>query len=289
MALFASIRARAQEHGNLFTGIAIIFVLALIFFVTLGGISQNSRWHIDTVNVSGATIVSADEIKASVQDKLLGNYYFVYARDNSVIFPKSEIERSLLQKFPRLETATVTRIDMHTISVAVTERRPYDLWCGEQFNAETYELTDCWFVDNRGYIFDKAPIFSQGVYLELYGKLDTKSALLPTDNPIGSALPASRFEHEDELATALRSGIGDPLRIVLKPDGESEVTILTSALYPELVGVTLKLKDEVSPVTIVKNLKAAIREEFAATSTQKRKLLYVDMRFGNKIFFGFQN
>ena len=56
----------------------------------------------------------------------------------------------LLETFPRLQSVLVERVDSHAIVVAVAERKPYALWCGDVFNAEMYELNDCWFIDENG-------------------------------------------------------------------------------------------------------------------------------------------
>lgn len=284
MESFSTVRAQIREHGGawLIRAVAVTGLL-VIFFIALGGVSHQERWRIYNIQITGPVIVSRDEVHALVQEKILGNYFFAYARDNSFLFPKQEIEQALLEKFPRLETAVAQRIDAHSISVVVTERKPYALWCGEAFDAESYELVPCWFIDDKGFVFDSAPIISSGVYLETYGTLTTQNG----DNPIGGALPAARFQHADKLAQVLKPSIGQPLRIILKPEGEFELVMYSSATYPMLAGVTIKLRDEMVPATILKNLEASLREEFPEGATSKKKLLYIDMRFGNKIFFGF--
>ncbi len=286
MAPFAKIRAFVDEHGGaLLTRSAALFGLILLFFVAFGGVSHHARWHIDTVKISGATIVSDDSLRSFVNDTISGNYFLVYARDNSLIFPKAEIEQSVILKFPRIESAVVHKVDDHTIELVVTERKPYVLWCGEQFNAEAYELADCWFADRSGYIFDKAPVFSTGVYLELFAPLDTQN----TDNPVGLNIPAARFTNTDSLVQALESSVSKPFRVIMLENSEYEFVMKSNLTYPMLEKVTLKLKDGIAPATVVKNLKAALAEEFPLGVSLSKKLLYIDLRFGNKIFFGFEN
>lgn len=286
MALFAKIRAQISEHGGSWLRqFVAVLVLCLIFFVAFGGVSHNARWKIYNINVAGSAMVSGDDIREFVQSKILGNYYYVYARDNSFIFPKRDIEMKLLEKFPRLETALVTRSGEHTISVVVTERKPYVLWCGDEQHLEKSSLPQCWFVDLRGFIFDRAPIFSRGVYLEVYGKLEGVNG----DSPIGRMLPTFRFSRQDALVRALRVSIGEPLRVVLKPEGEFEIVMRTGLRYSMISGVTLKFRDEMVPATIVKNLNSALDKQFPDGVELKKKLQYIDLRFGNKIFFGFEN
>lgn len=286
MAPLATIREHIRERGNTLLGrIGAFLLLGMLLFVAFGGVSHHRRWQIDTIQVSGATIVSADDIRVFVEQSDSGNYFLVYARNNSLIFPKLEIEKGLILKFPRIQTATANRVDDHTISIAVTERRPYALWCGEGFNAESYELVECWFIDSTGYLFDKAPIFSEGTYLEIYGPLESGTI----QNPIGGNIAAERFMNADRFAQALRTSIATPIRIMFLPDGELEVVVRASAGYPMLNKVILKVRDDMVPAVIVKNLSAALKEEFPGGTAKTKKLQYIDLRFGNKIFFGFED
>lgn len=284
MAIFATIRALIA--GNIKEWIAragIVIVLAAILFVALGGISHRPWWHIDTIRVDGAVIVSRDDIRTFVQQEVQGNYFFSYARDNSYLFPKKEIERVLLEKFPRLKTALAWRVDAHTIAISVSERKPYALWCQDERLLDQAESPTCWFLDDQGFVFDVAPTMSEGVYLEVYGTLDGKVG----DSPIGAVVPRARFEHTDSFARILRDEVGVPQRIILKDGDEFDILMQSSKTYLALAGAVLRLKDDMKADETVRSLRAAMGEEFPGGVPLKKKLLYVDLRFGNKIFFGF--
>jgi len=286
MAKIASIIAGLREHGHawLMRGIAVL-ILAFLFFIAIGGISQNDKWKITRVEVVGTQTVDRDTVEALVREKLKGNYYIAYARENSEIFPRRDIKEALLNVFPRLASARAERVDMHTIVVKVSERKPYALWCGETYLETRRPSEACWFIDDTGFVFDRAPVFSGGVYLEVYGVLEGKQ----NESPLRAHVPLTSFNLLHTVAQALIRDLGEPLRIVLKPEGEVTVTMKKSASYPVLAGVELRFKDTTSAETIMKNLLAALPVQFPADVTLKKKLLYIDMRFGNKIFFGFEN
>lgn len=269
---------------HLFYKTLAVIVLLLLFFVAGGGVSQNDKWRIEQIDVIGANTVSDDAMRVLVQEKLLGNYFFAYARENSFLFPRAEIERALLEASPRLKTATISRVDARTVAVTVSERKPYALWCGEKFSTETTEAADCWFIDEVGFVFDRAPVFSEGVYIEMYGALVEKTE----GDPLRAALPVTRFAFVDTFAKLIRAELGEPVRIGMKEEGENEITIRSSAVYPFLAGVTVRFKDGQDPAVLMKNLRLAIPSKFPENIVLKKKLLYIDMRFGNKIFFGFE-
>lgn len=274
-----------EQIGAWSSSVLIVLVLSFLFFVTGGGISHNAKWRIERIDVVGTKSVSEDVVRTLVRQKLEGNYFFVYARENSRLFPIVEIEQMLLETFPRIQSVFVERVDNHAIVVAVAERKPYALWCGDVFNAEMYELNNCWFIDENGFVFDRAPIFSRGVYMEVYGKLVEKN----TGDALRASLPYSRYTTANTFAKDLTVSVGKPLRIAIKPEGELEATIYSSTKYPFLSGVTIRFKDESNPEILIKNLLSAIPVQFPGNIAPKKKLLYIDMRFGNKVIFGSEN
>ncbi|MBI5400538.1 MAG: hypothetical protein HZB12_00255 [Candidatus Yonathbacteria bacterium] len=295
MKRFATIIENAREKfGRWFMLAMVAGILFLLFFVTGGGVSHNARWHIDNIEVAGASTVSADAIRELVNEKLSGNYFFVYARVNSYLYPQKEIEHALLEAFPRLDNVHAFRVDAHTVAIAVSERKPYALWCGvdadsRELNAEgrggKTGMENCWFIDTMGFVFDRAPIFSEGVYMEVYGKLVEKN----NGDALREMLPPARFANANIFAQMIRTDAGEPSRIVLKDEGEMEIAIRSSTAHPFLQGASVRFKDEYNPTTLITNLNASLEKEFPDNVALKKKLLYIDMRFGNKIFFGFEN
>lgn len=274
---FARLR---EQSGAWFSRVFILLVLLFIFFIAGGGVSHNNKWQIDHIDVKGASAVSEDEVRALVMEKILGNYFLVYARNNSHLFPVGEIGQALLSTFPRIAEVSTERTDEHSITVNISERKPYALWCGKEPSSN-----DCWFIDEAGYIFDKAPVFSKGVYMEVYGKIIEKTP----DDILRSSLPYDRFVTVNKFAKLLSENVAKIYRILLKSEGESEFKILASSKYPFLADTTIRFKDESIPQTLLKNLLSAIPVQFPNNVSPKKKLQYIDMRFGNKVIFGFEN
>jgi len=260
----------------------ILTILLFLFFVAGGGISHKTKWRIENINISGANVVPMEDVRSLVQEKLKGNYFYIYARENSWLFPKSEIEKSLLQTFPRLSSAMLLREDDNAISVKLSERKPYALWCGKE---PKEVLKDCWFIDNSGFVFDKAPVFSDGVYVEIYAKLSEKI----TGEPVGSLIPHNRFVVSDTFAKLISESIGKPSRILLKENSEMEIVIYASSKHAFLSGARLRFLDESKPEALLKKLLLAIPAQFPTNIAAPKKLLYIDMRFGDKVIFGFEN
>ena len=280
MALSAATRERMRAW---LARAMMVLTLAFISFVTLGGISHNEHWRINTIQIAGESVTPEADIRSIVEKELLGNYFFVFARNNSLLFPKNSIVSSIVTQFPRIQSVQVSYVDAHTIQVVVSERKPYALWCGNEIQATSTQAAPCWFIDSNDLVFDQAPIYSDGVYVEMYGQLNPESI----NSPIGESLPLAPFDNVKDLIQGMQKEIGTPLRILFKKNGEYEVTMYSSDLYPMLSGVVIRMSADMVPRDVVTNLSAAIQEEFPAGTTNHRKLQYIDMRFGSKIFFGF--
>ena len=280
--IFAGVRGEPRRWSKV---ILSTFVLVFLFFVAGGGVSHNARWQISAINILGAQAVDANLVRSAVEEKLQGNYYLVYARSNSYLFSKRDIETGLIQKFLRLAEVEVHKADDHTIVVQVVERKPFALWCGEVYNREVYELNDCWFIDKTGFVFDRAPVFSEGVYPEIYAGLQGGKE----GDFLGARILSSRFNFVYEVEQKLAQNIGEPLRASIKDAREYSIVIGKSSTYPILVGAELRFRDDTSADVLVKNLFKAVVAQFPKGASSAKKLLYVDLRFGNKIFFGFEN
>lgn len=261
----------------------IVAILLFLFFVAGGGISQNDRWRVEQIKVEGTNESDRNKILLFTQEKLKGNYVFMYARENSYLFPRREIERGILEEFSRLKSVKIIKIDNHTLLVSVAEREPFALWCGVEY-LRMKLLDDCWFIDDTGFIFERAPLFSTGVYVEVYEALEKTGQ----DTFLRAALPQERFQFVLAFVRELQKEDFLPLRIFIKPEGEYGVVIDSRGRYPILRDAEIMFKEGQNMNTLIKNFFAALPVQFPQESMNKKKLLYVDLRFGNKVFFGFE-
>lgn len=261
-----------------------VAILLFLFFVAGGGVSQNLAWRITEIKIVGTQAVSAEDILKLVQEKLQGQYFFAYARNNGFIFPREEISGALRETFPRIKEAHISRIGAHTLSLEVAERKPAMLWCGETFGTKAPLLLSCWFMDDFGFVFDRAPIFSQGVYKEIYGALMLRDA----ETPLRGVIPSPRFAFARSVEQGIEHELGGVSRVFIKENGEYGIFIEESPSYPSLAGAEIRFKDGQSTERLMRNLRAALPVQFSADSIPQKKLLYIELRFGNKVFFGFE-
>lgn len=274
-------RKRKRRRVRLFILFSILF---LIIFGTLAYFSSNSKVTINNIKVSGTRIINASDVQWSVKDSIAGKYLYLFSRSNIVIYPHDKIYNKLLSDFPRIEKLSVDREGLNTLSIKITERFGSYLYCGDKIPDDSSLIGEnCYFINNDGYIFDKAPYFSGNVYFKYYGELSGEG-----DSPLGKHLFTLERFHEIARFIDGVTALGfEPSYLVLNKDGN--VLYLNhrdSDTAPQIL-----FKDENNLEEILGNLTLSMaKQEFASEVRSKyTTLLYIDLRFDNKVLYKFAN
>src|SRR3989344_9554901 len=122
--------------------------------------------QIQDIAVSGNEVVTANEIKSTAVHVLSGTYFFLFPKSNILWYPHDELEAAILSSFERLKEVSVSRENLTSISIAVTERNPASLWCRELGNVT------CYFLNDEGLVFANAPDFTGNVFFRFYGDIE---------------------------------------------------------------------------------------------------------------------
>ncbi|MCX6757538.1 MAG: hypothetical protein NTZ44_01480 [Candidatus Nomurabacteria bacterium] len=256
--------------------IIFFLIIIIVFFIGLVFLSKIKKINIDQVVVSGNKILETKNIEEVIKNDIYGNYWFLFSKTNSFIYPENKIKRDLMYKFKRITDISFNVKNNKSLEVSIKEREGKYLWCGETILS--IDLTSgCYFVDDNGYIFDNAPYFSDGVYFKFYGHLDDTD-----NNPIGLYFLKNDFtrlvsfkEDLEKLNLKINS-------LFLNPE-EYLIINLSS-------GAEIRFKVDSDFDKLIENLQSALSTEPLHTDFQKKydSLLYIDLRFGNKIYYKFR-
>lgn len=219
---------------------------------------------IASIEVKGTSIVSADEVKKLVEEKLDGSYAYWIPYRNSLLFPKRNIENAVATAFPPLAKITISRNGFNALTVTAEERMATALWC-DGAAEET-----CYSIDKNGFIF--ASVTEVPPMIRFYGALPSV--------PIGSTYLTGGFASLNTLVTGIASSIHRIPETVIV-DGTSNDVELAFA-----DGGVLKF------VRTTSNQQATlenIASVFASQSFKKNKEFeYADFRFGDKVYIKFK-
>lgn len=254
-----------------------IFFLVFLIILILIGLSFLSKWqrlNINNIQISGNKVIETKMIEDLVKEKITGNYLWIFPKTNFLFYPKREIKTELANKFKRLKDISLNIQNLQTLNVSLDERTALYTYCG----LAPAELDDknqkCYFMDENGYIFDEAPYFSGEVYLKFYGIADSYF-FQPNFTKLIS------FKE-----TLEKIGI-KPVVFFVEDTGDIKV-FLSSATSQ--LGPFINLKANANFDEIVGNLQSVLTTEPLQTEfkTKYSSLLYIDLRFGNKVYYKFK-
>ncbi len=266
---------RQQVRRKKYIYFFFLIVLVLIIFSFL------LRWdklNIQSIEISGTKVLAKSLIENNIKKNLSGNYLFFIPRTNFLFYPKNNIETELKSEFSRVKKVNLNNRSLNTLKVEIQEYEGKYLWCGQIKPILVTEEQNCFFVDDEGYIFDKAPYFSGEVYVKFYGALSG-------DNILGSYFLKDKFIDLMNFNHALELIGIKPTYFSKNEEGDIYVGLTTKGMStssPEIIFKAdadfIKIADNIDTVFNTEPLKNILREKYAS-------ILYVDLRFGNKVYY----
>ncbi len=263
------------------------FSCFLIIFVGLIFLSRWQKINIIDIQISGNKITETDKIKEIVQKSIEGDYLWLFPKTNFVLYPKSKIKNELVNKFKIFKAISVSVKNTDTLEINVTEREKKYVWCGDDVtlyeNSDKSKEDKCYFVDENGYIFDNAPYFSGNVYFKFFGGI-----LENLENPIGYNFSKENFGNISSLIELLKQTKAKTTAFSYRDDGDINIYLSSNVSLADSPKIIIK-KDFI-PEKIIENLDTILSTEPLQAEFVKKysSLLYIDLRFGNKVYYKFK-
>jgi hypothetical protein len=241
---------------------------------------------------------------------MMGKYLWLFPKTNLFLYPESSIQKELEDQFPRLENISLSIKNNKTLEVSLSERKALYTWCGDtppkitdvglpqsgntpdvgilQGRSPTSGVSNCYFLDENGYIFDQAPYFSGEVYFKFYGVPDV--GILQGRSPTSGVISGSYFAQQNfKQLVAFRDillGFGlKPVALYVGSDGNVEVALSGGTSFSTDPQIIFKLNADYQ--NVAENLETALTTEPLQSEFKNKysTLQYIDLRFGNKVYF----
>ena len=278
---------RTRERKKTFLFRLFFLPVALVALVVLGAfLAHRPEVIIRDISIQGTLALAEDDIRRAVNEEISGAYLRFFPRANSLLYPRKEIEERLLNTFPLLSSANVGFKNFHSIDVVVEERKPAHLWCGEELPARRGTPLECFFLDSDGIVFARAPLFSTGVYLSLYGPIAGGAVREGNvhEAPLGFYfLTAQDFHFLVAFANAMKELGATPEKIFAMGDDDYDIILAN--------GVSLLINQKHGIDSLVGNLEAALQTDkftMEDVAGERSRLEYIDVRFKNKVLYKFK-
>lgn len=245
-------------------------ILVIVLAIVLGSISYLSnleRFQVRNLTIKGAATASEAVIRSIVETQTAGAYFFLFSKNNVVLYPKTDIETEIATEYKQIKTIELDAEGKQNITITIEERTPYALWC-----TEASTLDSCYFIDDTGYIYTKAPSFSGTAFFKYFGGVEGE--------PLGTTFrnKAAMLLLEDFVAKLKLRGI-EVVGLTVEKEGEYIAHLKE--------GGKILFNDDEGLDTVIDNIVLVFTKDNLKTSDLST-LDYLNMRFGKKVFFKFK-
>jgi cell division septal protein FtsQ len=251
----------------------LIVVSAVAWTLTLSSLSGFGFLTIDTVKVNGADADINGPIQAAAMKALQGDYFGIFSKSNTIIFPRGAVAAAVRGTSERIENVSVTRDGLRSLVVNVQEKSPAALVCANLPDWNNGALVfdqsdDCYFADAGGMLYDHAPSFSGRVYNRYY---------MP-DIGGASSTSASEFESLQRLYDSARAQRLDVQAMLIHGDGEYELYVSNTVVY---FNNHTSLEDQLSNlISFWSNMTSKARAKGQSVQFDS-----IDVRYGSNVFY----
>lgn len=274
---------KKKKRRGFLRRVLIITLGFIVVFGILSYVSRNAKININTIEISGNKIIDTGLIKNIVDEQLTGYYLKIFPKTNFIFYPKTLISNELGIKLKRLKNISLSLKDVNTLLVSVSERTALYTWCGVNPPGLENSEQKCYFLDENGFVFGEAPYFSGEVYLRFYGLGD-----LNQDNPVGFYFSRKIFNNLILFKNEVEKMGLKAKAFYILPDGDIKMFLPSkdgTSKDPEVI-----FKSNADFNQVAENLQASLGTEPLQSKFKKdyTSLLYIDLRFGNKVYYKFK-
>lgn len=263
------------------------FGIIFSFFVTGAGAwyaLQQPIFRFTEFRLMGLRATPQDAVLASLRSEFAGMRFMVIPRDSYFIVSSESLEAYLKRAFPRIASVAVAKKIGEPLDLSFTERTLWGILCAREKGDADLEDSDadtvsreqqkesCFYIDRAGYAFEDVSSFAGSLFPVLF--VDHAGAL---GEQLVTPDETAFFE---EASSFLRASAGLSL-----------FSAEFSRKNPDDVRLRLKegwhliVPREKNPAEWVAILKTLLAGE---VRDKQKNLLYVDLRFGNKVFYKFR-
>lgn len=223
---------------------------------------------IQKITVEGNVLISKEDIVNSVKEGMIGNFMGVLPKENIFLFPREDVLKKMIKDVPRIKTAEIKREFFDGLSIKISERTNAAILCDKE---------DCAAIDEDGLVFEKTPYISGGAVLKFFDRRGSDSDESPDKLMGKSILPKAQFKKIADFSSLVSKMNGEVVGVILKKENIYELRLR------EGWNILINSKNEPSPTFA--NLMTALNFEI---KEKHANLAYVDLRFGNKVYFKYK-
>lgn len=249
-------RASAGRWVKIAWLVGALILIALVLY----GLVYSPLFRINNIVVNGASTVEPVRIQVSAAQLMGGYDYLILPNDYFFIVSPVAIENHLLALYPKLISVDVKK-SFNKLSIEVTERKA------------SYRL----IIGDKAYILDQEGL---GMHEAKPPEGDALVALKKDNAVFGTdkrTIDKDWINAANNLHKyfATHVGVRDSLYVI--DDNNASIEAVTTEGWYAVIDPTVDIPAQ------LKILSSALLSKF--NSTERQKLLYIDVRFGEKVYY----
>ncbi len=236
-----------------------IFLLLILVIIFLYVILFWPKFQVSKIEVMGNEKIQGKDIKHVAFDAASRKIFNISSKSIFMVDVKS-LEKSILDKFPDIQSVTIKKMYPNDITLQVTERTPFMVFC--------QNTTDCFFIDINGVAFEKVKEVPQGMAV-IIKDFDGKEVYLGKTVIEKGAM---------DMISVIASNLKDNFQI-----GVKEVLVGNSLIFTtsENWKVYFDLALDVRPQ--VTKMNVLLKDQI--TAKDRKKLQYIYLQYKDRAYF----
>lgn len=228
--------------------------------------ATSDAFQVSDIKLTGLSETPEVDVRQRI-DALFSQKILFFIPANAIwLVDTAALARDLETEFPTIERATVNKSWPKGIDVVIQEYSGWGVLCHG-------DPEECFWIDRAGVAFDHAPGFS-GLIVPKIRDLRNREFTLGQRQLSAKLMNIiTYFDERASSNTYLQS-------LIFTIDAENQTIRMTTR-----AGWDVLLLEDTDPTAAYKNLTIALNEEI---QSKARNLAYIDLRFGNRIFYKFK-
>lgn len=271
-----------KRRRKLFTILfgCLVGLLIVGFFVLV----RLSFLRITDITIIGTKGIKSEIVHEFIKQKLDNPSWILIPYNSSIFFDRKEMVTSVKRKFPQINSLSIQLSGVHKLNVHIIERSRYALWCGSA--QDVSKSKQCVYLDENGYAYDDAPSIEGVSFFTFYHEeYDVPKKHIYFQKP-------QRFIETRLFIEALKENGFDPRSYTITKESMDAKIAIGQHNTRRLSGNIL-ISNSIHPKDTLRRLMILVKKQiFSEIQKQESGGLpfaYIDIRFGNKVFYKFGN
>jgi len=249
---------RVKRRREKAAKIAAAIFAAFLLFLVAAFLSNLPSVRIASVEIEGVSAIPNEGLNQVISEELDGKYLGLFSKSNILLYPRKELLAKVESAFKRIKSADFHMKNLTTVILSVEERKPAGFWCHSRGSDPLFSK-NCYFLDESGFIFAPAPDFFGTTYLKFYGGPESFGQI----NLFLSKLSLFKVK---------------PIELSVSGDGDYEIAIEG--------GGRIIVNPAKDLAVALENLRVLLTQsELSKNQDFPLALDYIDLRYGNKVFY----